>query len=179
MKRLLGVLVYVFFGTAVAEAQPTPGKETLVVTLPSEYRWKSDKIPKDTKGIRGTAYTVRGKNPTNAPVQTVTVTTIDRRYYPMKAEGSPEEKWTYEKAGCPEASLEIIDRRVVDGHTAILYSIKSTKLPGGECGMVTLITYVVEGPTALHTVELAIPTQQATPERYRQWYDVLLQSHIE
>ncbi|WP_353126861.1 hypothetical protein [Parapedobacter pyrenivorans] len=179
MTRILGMTIYLFFVASLAEAQPTPGNETLIVTLPTEYRWKSDKIPKDTKGIRGVAYTPRGKNPESTPVQTVTVTTIDRRYYPMKAEGTPEEKWLYEKAGCPEAELEIVDRKVVDGHMAILYSIKSTKLPGGECGSVTLMTYVVEGPTALHTVELAIPTPYFTPERYKQWCDALLLSRIE
>lgn len=179
MTQILVTTVYLLFWAFLADAQPTAGKETLIVTLPTEYRWKSDKIPKDTKGIRSTAYTVRGKNPENTPVQRVTVTTIDRRYYPMKAEGSPEEKWIYEKAGCPEAELEIVDKKVVDGHTAILYAIKSTKLPDAECGSVTLITYVAEGPTALHTVELAIPKAHFTPERYQQWCDTLLQSRIE
>ena len=180
---LLNKSTYVFticlFWAFSTAAQPTPGKETIIVSFPTEYRWKSNKIPKDTKGIRGTAYTVRGKNSESAPVQTVTVTTIDRRYYPMKAEGSPEEKWTYEKAGCPEAELDVVDSKAVDGRTAILYAIKSTKLPGGECGSVTLITYVAEGPTALHTVELAIPTEQLTPERYQLWCNALLQSRIE
>src|SRR5690606_39656254 len=115
--------------------------------------WKGTKIPKDTKGIRGTAYTIRGSAANNAAVKLVTVTTIDRRYYPMKAEGSPEEKWLYEKSACPEATLEVVDKKVVDGRAAILYAIKSTKMANGECGSANLITYVVEGPTALHTVD--------------------------
>lgn len=167
------------FFTSWAHAQIEPGKEKIVVNLPAEYRWKSKKIPKDTKGIRGTAYTIRGSAGDDAPVKQVTVTTIDRRYYPMKAEGTPEEKWTFEKAGCPDATLEVVDRKVVDGRTAILYTIKSTKVPDGECGSANLITYVAEGPTALHTVELAIPQAQFTPERYKKWCDALLQSHIE
>ncbi|MFB2120224.1 hypothetical protein [Parapedobacter sp. 2B3] len=163
-----------------AHAQIKPGEEKIVVDLPSEYRWKSTKIPKDTKGIRGTAYTIRGSAANDAAVKQVTVTTIDRRYYPMKAEGSPEEKWLYEKSGCPEATLEVIDKKVVDGRTAILYAIKSTKTPDdGECGSVNLITYVAEGSTALHTVELAIPQSHFTPERYQKWCDTLLKSHIE
>ena len=181
MGRIVGLCLIIagLFTTSLAQAQIKPGTEKIVVNLPSEYRWKSTKIPKDTKGIRGTAYTVRGKKADSAPVMQVTVTTIDRRYYPMKAEGSPEEKWAYEQAGCPEAELDVVDKKVVEERTAILYAIKSTKLPDGECGSVTLITYVAEGPTALHTVELAIPESQLTPELYSQWCEALLQSHIE
>ncbi|WP_262249463.1 hypothetical protein [Parapedobacter soli] len=167
------------FITSPAHAQIEPGKETIVVKLPSEYRWKSTKIPKDTRGIRGTAYTVRGKAANEAAVKQVTVTTIDRRYYPMKAEGTPEEKWAYEKAGCPDAELEVVDKKVVDGRTAILYAIKSTKTPESACGSANLITYIVEGPTALHTVELNISQAAFTPERYKKWCDALLQSYIE
>lgn len=172
---LIACLSWVSF----AAAQPKPGKEKIVVPFLKEYRWKSKKIPKDTKGIRGTEYTVRDKAADTAAVRTVTITTIDRRYYPMKAEGAPEEKWAFEKAGCPDAALDIVDKKVTDGRTAILYAVKATKLPDGECGSTVLLTYVAEGPTAFHTVELAIPTAQFTPERYKQWCDVLLQSRIE
>ena len=172
-------MVVTSFFTTWAHAQIKPGEEKMVVNLPSEYRWKSTKIPKDTKGIRGTAYTIRGRAADDAAVKQVTVTTIDRRYYPMKAEGSPEEKWQYEKSGCPEATLEVIDKKVVDDRTAILYAIKSTKVDDGECGSANLITYVAEGPTALHTVELTIPEEHFTPERYKKWCDALLLSHIE
>ena len=172
-------LIITGFVTSWAQAQIKPGTEKIVVNLPSEYRWKSKKIPKDTKGIRGTAYTIRGRAADDAAVKQVTVTTIDRRYYPMKAEGTPEEKWAYEKAGCPEAMLEVVNKKVVDGHTAILYAIKSTKVNDGECGSANLITYVVEGPTALHTIELNIPARQFTTDRYKQWCDALLQSYIE
>src|SRR5690606_39439988 len=78
-----------------------------------------------------------------------------------------------------EATLEVVDKKVVDGRTAILYTIKATKTPEGECGSTNLITYVAEGPTALHTVELAIPEAQLTPERYKKWCDTLLRSRIE
>jgi len=160
-------------------AQPTPGKEKIVISFPGEYRWKSAKIPKDTKGIRGTAYTVRGREAEEAPVKTVTVTTIDRRYYPMKALGTPEEKWEFEKAGCPEASLDIVDKKTVDGRMSILYLIKATKSSDGACGSTALLTFVAEGPTALHTVELAIPQDHLTPELQQQWCEALLQSQIE
>lgn len=162
-----------------AHAQIKPGKEKIVVEFPQGHRWKSKKIPKDTKGIRGTAYTVRGSTAHDTPVKEVIVTTIDRRYYPMKAEGTPEEKWVYEKAGCPEAVLDVVDKKLEDGRTSILYAIKSTKLPDSPCGSTTLVTYVVEGPTALHTVELAIPEAQFTEALYQQWCDALLKSHIE
>ncbi|SRR5690606_5438737 len=179
MTRIVICIILGYFLMPWAHAQIKPGEEKIVVNLPSEYRWKGTKIPKDTKGIRGTAYTIRGSAANNAAVKLVTVTTIDRRYYPMKAEGSPEEKWLYEKSACPEATLEVVDKKVVDGRAAILYAIKSTKMTDGECGSTNLITYVVEGPTALHTVELAIPEAQFTPERYKKWCDALLQSHIE
>ena len=179
MIRIVICFIIGCFFTSWAYAQVKPGKEKIVVNFPPEYRWKSKKIPKDTKGIRGTAYTIRGGATDDAAVKQVTVTTIDRRYYPMKAEGSPEEKWTYEKSGCPEATLEVVDKKVVDGHTAILYTIKATKVPDGECGSANLITYVVEGPTALHTVELAMPAARFTPEAYKKWCDALLLSHIE
>jgi len=162
-----------------SQAQPTPGKEKIVVSFPGEYRWKTAKIPKDSKGIRGSAYTVRGSEAEKAVVKSVTVTTIDRRYYPMKALGMPEEKWEFEKAGCPEASLDVVDKKTVDGHTSILYMIKFTKSADGACGSTALLTYVAEGPTALHTVELAIPQEQLTPELQQQWCDALLQSQIE
>lgn len=167
------------FFISPTHAQIKPGEEKLAINLPSAYRWKSTNIPKDTKGIRGTAYTIKGRTAEDAAVRQVTVTTIDRRYYPMKAEGSPEEKWQYERAGCPEAELEVVDKKTADGRTAILYTIKSTKLPDGACGSTNLVTYVVEGPTALHTVELAIPEAQFTPETYEMWCTALLQSHIE
>lgn len=160
-----------------ATAQPKPGKETLVVTFPADYRWKGKKIPKDTKAIRETAYTVSGKDMENAPVQTVTVTTIDRRYYPIKAEGTPEEKWEYERTACPQVTLAIVDKKVIDGRTAILYSLKSET--ADECGSTVFLAYIVEGPTALHTVELDIPTTHFTPELYRQWCNALLLSRIE
>src|SRR5690606_22081709 len=179
MTRIVICMIVGCFLMPWAHAQIKPGEEKIVVNLPSEYRWKSTKIPKDTKGIRGTAYTVRGSAANDAAVKQVTVTTIDRRYYPMKAEGSPEEKWQYEKSACPEAALEVVDKKVVDGRTAILYAIKSTKIPDGACGAANLITYVVEGPTALHTIELVTPQAQFTPERDRKWCDALLQSHIE
>ncbi len=159
-----------------AEAQPKPGEETIVVPFPSEYRWKSKKIPKDTKAIRGTSYTISGRNAADAPVQTVTVTTIDRRYYPIKAADSPAEKLEYEKASCREAMLEIVDRKVVDSRTAILYTIKSDT--EDDCGSAVFLNYIAEGPTALHTVELEIPKQHFTPALYKQWCEVLLQSRI-
>lgn len=175
--------MYVFliclFWTFCGIAQPTPGKEKIVISFPGDYRWKNAKIPKDTKGIRGTSYTVRGSEAEKAPVKTVTVTTIDRRYYPMKALGTPEEKWEFEKAGCPEASLDIVDKKTVDGRTSILYVIKATKSPDEACGSTVLLTYVAEGPTALHTVELAIPQAHFTPELQQQWCDALLRSQIE
>lgn len=175
----LSIFITCICWTFCAQAQPTPGKEKIIIDFPREYRWKSAKIPKDTKGIRGTAYTVRGSEAEKAPVKTVTITTIDRRYYPMKAEGTPEEKWEFEKAGCPEASLDIVDKKTADGRTSILYAIKATKSPEGACGSTVLLTYVAEGPTALHTVELAIPQEQFTPELQQQWHDALLQSRIE
>ncbi|SFH85268.1 hypothetical protein SAMN05444682_101435 [Parapedobacter indicus] len=160
-------------------AQPTPGKEKIVIDFPGEYRWKSTGIPKDTKGIRGTAYSIRGSAAEKAPVKTVTVTTIDRRYYPMKALGTPEEKWEFEKAGCPEASLDIVDKKTVNGRTSILFVIKATRSSDETCGSTVLLTYVAEGPTALHTVELVIPQEHFTPELQQQWRDALLQSQIE
>lgn len=180
MNKITGLLILTGICLAFqVNAQPTPGKEKIVISFPSEYRWKSRKIPKDTKAIRGTEYMVRGKDAEHAPVQTVTVTTIDRRYYPMKAEGSPEEKWEFEKSDCPDAALEIVDKQVNNGRTAILYAIKGNRPPGGLCGEGNLLIYVAEGPTAFHTVELTIPQAQFTPERFEAWCDTLLQSRIE
>src|SRR5690606_34360583 len=160
-------------------AQPTPGKERIVTVFPGTHRGKSSKIPKDTQGIRGTEFTARGKGSESAPVRTVIVTTIDRRYYPMKAAGTPEEKWEFERAGCPDAQLQVLDKKTVDGRTAILYAIEATKVPDGDCGSAVLLTYVAEGPTALHTIELMIPQDQYTPALLKQWSDALLQSRIE
>lgn len=162
-----------------ATAQPKPGTEKITVSLPAEYRWKSNKIPKDTKAIRGTAYTVSGKGAEYAAVQTVTVTTIDRRYFPMKADGSPQEKWEFEKADCPESQLEIIDRQTHDARTAILYAVKDIRATDGLCGDATLLSYIAEGPTAFHTIELTIPTQLLTPELFKLWCAALLASRIE
>ncbi len=171
------LVVSCLFLTPFALAQPKPGKEKITVPFPTEYRWKGAKIPKDTKAIRGTEYTIRGKNAENAAVQRVTVTTIDRRYYPMKADGAPQEKWEYERAGCPESTLDIIDRKTVDGRTAILYAIKSDT--DDACGDTIALTYIAEGPTAFHTVALNIPKEQFTPALYKQWCDLLLASRIE
>ncbi|WP_143053816.1 hypothetical protein [Parapedobacter koreensis] len=180
MCRIIGYFIIVqLLSTFHGYAQPTPGKEKIVISLPAEYRWKSQNIPKDTKGIRGTSYAIRGKDAQQAPVQMVTVTTIDKRYYPMRAEGSPQEKLEFEKAGCPDASLDVVDKKVVEGRTAILYAIKNTKSAEGDCGSAVLLTYVAEGPTALHTIELAIPTSHFTQDTYHQWCDTLLQSRIE
>ena len=179
MRRGLYIVIACLCWTFCSRAQPTPGKEKIVIDFPGDYRWKSSKIPKDSKGIRGTTYTVRGNAAEKAPVTTVTVTTIDRRYYPMKASGTPEEKWAFEKAGCPEALLDVVDQKQVDGRTAILYAITGTKSAAGPCGSTTLLTYVAEGPTALHTVELAIPQENYTPQLKQQWRDALVQSQIE
>jgi len=179
LNKSVFLIIFCSLLVLLAEAQPTPGKEKIVIRFPTEYRWKSKKIPKDTKAIRGFEYIVQGKDTENAPVKTVTVTTIDRRYYPMKAEGSPEEKWEYEKADCPEATLEIVDKRTTEGRTAILYAIKGIRPSGGGCGEGILLTYVAEGPTAFHTMELTIPETRFTPELYEQWCNVLLQSRIE
>lgn len=177
MHNITGFLIVAsMFLASQIMAQPKPGKETIVVAFPTEYRWKGKKIPKDTKAIRGTEYTIRGRNMENAPVQTITVTTIDRRYYPMKAEGAPQEKLEYERANCPQATLDIVDITVVDGRTAILYSIKSDT--DDECGSTVLLAYIIEGPTAFHTVELDIPKEHFTPSLYQQWCDALLQSRI-
>jgi len=179
MKQRVYMIIACLCWAFSSKAQPVPGKETIVIDFPGEYHWKHTKIPKDTKGIRGMVYSMKGSGAANVPVKTVTVTTIDRRYYPMKALGMPEEKWQFEKAGCPEASLDMIDQKNVDGHTAILYAIKATRSANSDCGSTVLLTYVAEGPTALHTVELSIPQNEFTPQLQQQWHDALLQSKIE
>lgn len=171
-------IIVALFACLSLSAQTTPGKESIKIQFPTEYRWKNKKIPKETKAIRGTAYTVRGKNAESASVKSVIVTTIDKRYYPMKAEGSPEEKWTYVKAACPDAILEVIDRQIADGRTAILYAIQSGNDQGGDCSSAVLLSYVIEGPTALHTIELYIPTDQYDQHTFKTWCDILLQAEI-
>ncbi len=161
-----------------AFAQPKPGRERISMELPAAYRWKSQKIPKDTKAIRGTLYTVRTAAGETAPVDSILITTIDKRYYPMKAEGAPEEKWAYVKSACPQAALEIIDRKVASGRTAILYCISSPGETDSVCGSSVLLAYIVEGPTALHTIELHIPVTQYSPEMAAMWRDILLAAVI-
>lgn len=154
-------------------AQPRPGKERITIDLPSTNRWKNQKIPKDTKAIRGTLYTVRGKK-ANPPVDSIVVTTIDKRYYPMKANGAPEEKWIYMKAACPAAELEILNKKVVSGRTAILYTIKAANGVAAACGSSILLAYIAEGPTALHTIELHIPVAQFSEDVFETWCNILL-----
>ena len=179
MKHVLFIFIACLCCACFVQAQPTPGKETIVIKFPGEYRWKSSKIPKDTKGIRGTSYTIKGRGAETAPINTVTVTTIDRRYYPMEARGMPEEKWAFEKSGCPDAELDVIDQKTVDGHTSILYAISATRTADSDCGSTVLLTYITEGPTALHTVELTIPQEDFTPELLEQWREALLHSQVE
>lgn len=176
--KIAYAVVIVLFAFLSLSAQPTPGKEKITIELPAEYRWRSNKIPKETKAIRATAYTVRGNNAENSPVTSVTVTTIDKRYYPMKAAGSPEEKWTYVKIGCPDATLDMIDQRTTEGRTAILYAIRSASDEGGDCDASVLLAYVAEGPTALHTIELYLPADTYGHEIFKMWCGILLQAEI-
>jgi len=171
---LVAAILFVFLSVS---AQPKPGEERITIELPSTYRWKSKKIPKDTKGIRGTLYAAAGKDTEAVPVDSVTITTIDKRYYPVKAEGIPEEKLAYIRIACSDATLEIVNSKTVPGRTAILYVIKGTNGAGG-CGSSTLLTYVAEGPTALHTIELHIPAEQYSQEVFKLWCDILLGAKI-
>lgn len=171
------IVILVLFAFVCVSAQPKPGEERITIELPSAYRWKSKKIPKDSKGIRGTLYMAVGRQSAAAPVDSVTVTTIDKRYYPINAEGTPEEKLAYIQIACSEATLEIVNSRTVSGRTAILYAIRGT-IGAGECGSSTLLTYVAEGPTALHTIELHIPTEQYSQDLFKIWCDILLQAKI-
>ena len=138
MGRIVGLCLIIagFFTTSLAQAQIKPGTEKIVLNLPSEYRWKSTKIPKDTKGIRGTAYTVRGKKADGAPVMQVTVTTIDRRYYPMKVKGPREEKWRSEKPDGPEPGWMGVVKKLLGNVPPFLNALNSTKLPKASAGRV-------------------------------------------
>ena len=177
MGGLFNTVFLLLIGFA-AMAQPTPGKEKISIDLPATMRWKSTKVPKDTKAIRGILYTVRGEK-NGAPVDSVVITTIDKRYFSLRAEGTPEEKWAYVKSECPTAELTIVDKKIIDaGRTAILYLIKPEDADSGACSSSVLLTYVIEGPTALHTIEVHIPTLLFNSGILEQWRDILLRASI-
>lgn len=158
-------------------AQPKPGGERITLELPSNYRWKSKKILKETKGIRGTLLHVMGRQVNSTPVDSITITTIDHRYYPLKAEGTAEEKLTYIQNRCPEATLDVVEQETIYSRVAILYTISGVDRSGG-CGSSTLLNYVVEGPTALHTIELYIPSERYSQEIFDTWCAILLRAKI-
>ena len=175
--KTIGVLLLVLSGlTIAAQPSPTPGKEQITIDLPETSPWKGKKIPKDTKAIRGKLYTVRGRR-SEAIVDSVVVTTIDKRYFPMKAEGAPEEKWAYIKTSCPAAELTIVNQKVASGRTAILYTVQSAG-DNNDCGTAVLLAYIAEGPTALHTIEVYIPKGQFNDRTFGMWCDILLAAEI-
>lgn len=173
------VLIAVIPAHSQSKSTPQPGKEKLVIPLPADIRWKSQKVPKDTKAIRGFRYLASGPRSSQSVVQEILVTTIDRRYFPMKAEGSPEEKLQYEQTGCPDATLEIIDRHLADGRLAILYAIRKTKHAEALCGSTTQLVYVAEGPTAFHTAELVFPEEMYASSDFQRWCDIFRNCRIE
>lgn len=176
MHRTIYCLLISFLFAGVSYAQPKPGKESINIVLPKEYRWKKNKIPKDTKSIRGTEYTIRGKNTENAPVTSIIITTIDKRYYPIKAASAPSDKLSYTRENCPDAELKILEQQTQDNLTSILYTIQSPT--EDACGQTVFLGYAVEGPTAFHTIELDINSEVYSEELMQQWSDILLAAVI-
>lgn len=173
----IGVVAIALLLTGKAHAQPTPGKEEIVIELPADYRWKQSRVRKDTKSIRESVFTVTGRHAATSPVKSVRVTTIDRRYYPISSVSAPTDKLNYLRTSCPEAQLNILERKMVDTRSSVLFSIQSEA--AGNCGETVLLSYAAEGPTAYHTIELEIEKSESTTEDITQWSKILLTSVIQ
>lgn len=160
-----------------AHAQPTPGKEEIIIKLPADYRWKQSRVRKDTKSIRESVYNVTGRTAASSTVKSVRITTIDRRYYPISSASAPTDKLNYLRTTCPEANLTILDRKMVDTRSSVLFSIQSEV--DGYCGETVFLSYAIEGPTAYHTIELAIDKTDSITEDISQWSTILLGATIQ
>ncbi len=175
----LKTLVFVMIGLLCcgpAYAQPTPGKEEIVIELPSEYRWKQSRVRKDTKSIRESVYHVAGRNAANSTVKSVRITTIDRRYFPISSASAPTDKLNFIRTTCPDANLNIQERRMEDTRSSVLFSIQSDT--EGFCGQTVFLSYAVEGPTAYHTIELEIENTASIGDDMALWSKILLAATV-
>lgn len=166
MKHFALILLCSFFAI-VTFAQPKPGKESINIDLPAAYKWKKVKIKKDTKSIRGIEYSATGKNSADAPVQKVVITTIDRRYYPIKAGTTVSDKIGYTQSDCPEAKLTTVEQKTADKLTSIIYLISSET--DDTCGDTIFLGYAIEGPTAFHTIDIEIAKENYSETLLDEW----------
>lgn len=175
LKALL-LLTIGLLGTTLVQAQPTPGKEEVVIEFPSDYRWKQSRVRKDTKSIRESVFTATGRNAANATVKSVRITTIDRRYFPISSASAPTDKLSYIRTTCPDAALNILERRMEDTRSSVLFSIQSDT--AGFCGQTVFVSYALEGPTAYHTIELEIENTPSIGDDTAMWSKILLAATV-
>lgn len=175
--KILWLTLIGFLFVGLAHAQPTPGKEEIVIELPSDYRWKRTRVRKDTKSIRESVYHVAGRDAANSTVKSVRITTIDRRYFPISSASAPTDKLNYHRTTCPDAMLSILERRMEDTRSSVLFSIQSDT--DGYCGETVFLSYAVEGPTAYHTIELEIEKTETVGADTAQWSKILLDATVQ
>lgn len=168
-----------------------PGREKITIQLPKDYRWDTRKVPKDESSIRAWTHhgTLRAAASTSAatasalPELTLEVTTIDRRYYPIRAGSSVTDKLTMMQNADPMSRLDIHQNKIQEKLKAIIYTISpgepGDKQSSAEDESYVLLGLAAEGPTAFHEVLLKIPRPLASPELIAYWTNVLASSLIE
>lgn len=178
IKNTLGVFLLLALGFLFVPLSygQTPGKEEIVIDLPTEYRWKRSRVRKDTPSIREFVHHVSGRNAENSLVKSVRINTIDRRYFPMSSASAPVDKLNFHQQTCPDATLEIIQRQMVDTRNSVLFSIQSDT--DGYCGETIFLSLAAEGPTAYHTIELEIKNIPEATSELARWKQVLLDAVI-
>lgn len=192
---IAGFLTLCFLGQGLSELSAQtlsareikPGREKITLQLPRDYRWDTRKVPKDESSIRSWTYqgTLRtaAEPATALPDLTLEVTTIDRRYYPIRAGSSVTDKLTMMQNADPMSRLDIHQNKIQENLKAIIYTI-SPGNPGDELSSVEdepciLLGLAAEGPTAFHEVLLKIPRSLSSPELIAYWTNILSSCLIE
>lgn len=163
-----------------------PGKEKIVLDLPQEGRWRSERLRKDVPSIRAWSYAPTRGDTAAMAVTGLETTTIDRRYFPVNARRTMIDKLALVQRDDPGARLEILHEQVEERRMSLIYAVFPTTAVGTERGGVVgappernvLLILAAEGPTAFHSVEIPIPAGKASHELLQEWVDVLRRSEI-
>ncbi len=176
MLRILCVLVFLGCLMATAQAQIKPGKEKLEIDLPESVRWRTKKIPKDTRAIRGFEHFARPRDTAGLAVQSLELTTIDKRYFPIRARETVQQKVAFYKSSCEDAALQVLTQEQREHGSWIVYMVRT--FGESDCLPEVFIGLAAEGPTAFHSVEILVPAERVTDELIAQWTDILGSARI-
>jgi len=171
------ILGVVGFSTSLAQAQIKPGKEKLLVQLDPAYKWKSSTEKSEFNSIRKTTFKIQGKQSIEYPIQLLELTTIDKRYYTIKARAAAMDKLKYYQSQCQEIVLDLRQQGVTENGSFVIYILQAPI--DVECMDHVFLGLAVDGPTAFHGIEIKIPKEKANAALLEQWVALLSEYKIQ